>query len=359
MKTFKEYLIEVFGEKHIKEIVFYTSDYHIPISEPIIKKVFGKTIRGVGYHSTGYYNIGKLINLQGKKKSIATTTFINNVVDSQFVGIASGSGVIAALEGDILTTHFADQRSIVDNTGRRWVNLIRLSKGSDISDDDLLDNFISKRENFYQRCHYDFFNELIKIFPFQNNRWNYTQERGWEILNDGVYGTKDQYVLKVGKYQLAFLNPIQTISTFLPNYSKTAFYEYDFFGKKKEINKVIQKYISWYIDMCVDVIKNNKQILEQLFMYNMQDKYSEETIMNNINIKKLIVDINGYKSASENRLDVDVVIVNSAGEDARMVDKYKLEKDAKPGYIIYKGKKYKDVKVKFVLGRFKLKDLLV
>jgi len=46
-------------------------DLKIPLSSPIFKRVWPKTIRSKAFHVTDFTGVGKLKKMQGKKKSIS------------------------------------------------------------------------------------------------------------------------------------------------------------------------------------------------------------------------------------------------------------------------------------------------
>ena len=119
MKSFKQ---------HLKEFAVYsTSDYvftladHIPMSGPMLKRIWPDTIRATVFHVLSAEDIYKLKKLEGKKKSISA--FFSMISRNLEHGVAAGGGVVAELEADILVSAKDDIMSKVDKKGRRWVAL--------------------------------------------------------------------------------------------------------------------------------------------------------------------------------------------------------------------------------------------
>ena len=114
--------------QHLKEFAVYsTSDYvftladHIPISGPMLKRIWPDTIRATVFHVLSAEDIYELKKLEGGKKTIsAFFSMMSRYLES---GIAGGGGVVAELEADILVSAKDDIMSKVDKKGRRWVAL--------------------------------------------------------------------------------------------------------------------------------------------------------------------------------------------------------------------------------------------
>jgi len=119
MKSFKQYLIE-FAVYSTSDYVFTLAD-HIPMSGPMLKRIWPDTIRATVFHVLSAEDIYKLKKLEGKKKSISA--FFSMMAKQFEGGIAAGGGVIAELEADILVSAKDDIMSKVDKNGRRWVAL--------------------------------------------------------------------------------------------------------------------------------------------------------------------------------------------------------------------------------------------
>ena len=112
----------------LKEFAVYsTSDYvftksdHIPISGPMLKRIFPESFRSTGFHATDLKGLHKLVRMEGSKKSISA--FFSMMGKYMGTGVATGGGIVAEMEADVLVSSRADIMSKVDKTGRRWVTL--------------------------------------------------------------------------------------------------------------------------------------------------------------------------------------------------------------------------------------------
>ena len=119
MKSFKGYLTE-FAVYSTSDYVFTLAD-HIPMSGPMIKRIWPDTIRTTVFHATDLNGLKALKKLEGKKKSISA--FFSMISRNLEHGVAAGGGVVAELEADILVSARDDIMSKVDKNGRRWVAL--------------------------------------------------------------------------------------------------------------------------------------------------------------------------------------------------------------------------------------------
>jgi len=122
MKTFKEYIVEapVWQQSTSKMVFGWTSfDYAmLPLSSSMLSRTM-KQNRDRVFHVLGEDDIGNLIKLQGKKKSIAA--FYRMEADSIEDGVQSGGAIVAELEGKVLFSGEEDVMSKPDKTGRRWI----------------------------------------------------------------------------------------------------------------------------------------------------------------------------------------------------------------------------------------------
>jgi len=122
MKTFKEYIVEapVWQQSTSKMVFGWTSfDYAmLPLSSSMLSRTM-KQNRDRVFHVLGEDDIGNLIKLQGKKKSIAA--FYRMEADSLEDGVQSGGAIVAELEGKVLFSGEEDVMSKPDKTGRRWI----------------------------------------------------------------------------------------------------------------------------------------------------------------------------------------------------------------------------------------------
>ena len=159
MKSFKRYLRE-FAIQSTSDYVFDTpsgeaGSLKIPISGPMFKRIWPDTIRTTVFHATD--NLEKLGKLEGKKKSISA--FFSMMSRYMEKGIATGGGIVAEMDADVLISASSDIMSEVDKTGRRWVemswfeNAQRYGVGADfrkVEKDltDLISNLITKHLSF-------------------------------------------------------------------------------------------------------------------------------------------------------------------------------------------------------------------
>ena len=114
--------------QHLKEFAVYsTSDYvftqsdHIPISGPMMKRIWPKSIRATVFHATDLKGLHKLVKLEGGKKTISA--FFSMMGKYMMTGVATEGGIVAEMEADVLVSARDDIMSQVDKAGRRWVTL--------------------------------------------------------------------------------------------------------------------------------------------------------------------------------------------------------------------------------------------
>ena len=115
MKTLLEYSVY-----STSDYVFTQSD-HIPISGPMLKRIWPKSFRATVFHATDLKGLHKLVRMEGSKKSISA--FFSMMGKYMGTGVATGGGIVAELEAAVLVSSRADIMSKVDKTGRRWVTL--------------------------------------------------------------------------------------------------------------------------------------------------------------------------------------------------------------------------------------------
>ena len=107
--------------------VYSTSDYvftqsdHIPISGPMLKRIFPESFRSTVFHATDLKGLHKLVRMEGSKKSISA--FFSMMGKYMGAGVATGGGIVVEMEADVLVSAKDDIMSKVDKTGRRWVTL--------------------------------------------------------------------------------------------------------------------------------------------------------------------------------------------------------------------------------------------
>ena len=127
MKTFKGYLTE-FASYSTSELVFRnagqgtgSSGIMIPISGPMFKRIWPDTIRTTVFHTTDLRGLPKLKRLEGGKKTISA--FFSMMSRYMETGVATGGGIVAEMDADVLVSARDDIMSQVDNKGRRWVEM--------------------------------------------------------------------------------------------------------------------------------------------------------------------------------------------------------------------------------------------
>jgi len=127
MKRFKEYLRE-FAVQSTSDYVFDTtsgnsSSLKIPISGPMFKRIWPDTIRATVFHTTSLEGLEGIKKLEGGKKSISA--FFSMFARYMETGVATSGDVhvVAEMDADVLISARDDIWSLVDKTGRRWVEM--------------------------------------------------------------------------------------------------------------------------------------------------------------------------------------------------------------------------------------------
>ena len=128
MKSFKGYLTE-FAMQSTSDYVFDVpggqgagaSGLKIPISGPMMKRIWPDTIRSTVFHATDLSGLEKLKRIEGGKKSISA--FYSMMARYMEKGIATRGGLVVEMDADTLVSASSDIMSEVDKTGRRWVEM--------------------------------------------------------------------------------------------------------------------------------------------------------------------------------------------------------------------------------------------
>jgi len=244
MKSFIQHLKE-FTIKSTSDIVFEvgsqgqaSSALKIPISGPMFKRIWPDTIRTTVFHATDAENIYDLKKLEGKKKSISA--FFSMMARQMESGIASGGGVVAELEADVLVSARDDIMSQVDKAGRRWVEV-----------------------------------------SWFENALSWGTPAGFNNVERGLDDLIRNLVLK-------HLEPI------IGNRARTE-HEFVLWGNmKRELkdSKKLSLVIKDYFDGVEKIIKDNKEVMGSIFYgyaksKRMTDNAWDEQVVNNIEITKI------------------------------------------------------------------------
>ena len=127
MIRFKTYLKE-YAQRSTSEYVFDThsansSSLKIPISTSMFKRIWPDTIRATVFHTTDLAGLERLGKLEGGKKTISA--FFSMMSRYMETGVATSGDVhvVAEMDADVLISARDDIWSIVDKTGRRWVEM--------------------------------------------------------------------------------------------------------------------------------------------------------------------------------------------------------------------------------------------
>ena len=127
MKTFKHFIKEEIAWQQSLSTMLWDIPRgklqyaKLPLSTPILNRIFSKPPRTTVFHVTGWAGVSKLIKIEGTKKSISTlANTTTGVIDA---GIRAGGGLVVELEGDVLMAAADDIMSQPDKTGRRWIEL--------------------------------------------------------------------------------------------------------------------------------------------------------------------------------------------------------------------------------------------
>jgi hypothetical protein len=148
MKSFKGYLKEgVAWQRSTSEMVFDFGEKYaikIPVSSAILDKVFPDKIRTTVFHLTDVTKVEDLIRLQKKQKMVSSFFFMDT--NYLTMGIKTGGGVVAELDGNVVVSAESDIMSMPDKQGRRWIELVSLSQYGAIEDDavDVIDKLGDK-----------------------------------------------------------------------------------------------------------------------------------------------------------------------------------------------------------------------
>ena len=169
-------------------------DLKIPLSSPIFKRVWPKTIRSKAFHLTDFDGVHKLKKIQGGKKSISAFYNMDDYIIQS--GIKTEGGYVVELEGDVLAAAPDDISSQPDKTGRRWLTFSTLMNPYTAGDPGL--NGRSK----LKRIEKDLENLLIDILvkndlgPYKKGLTTRELNRGWSYLGKSTGGKEKSIIIK-------------------------------------------------------------------------------------------------------------------------------------------------------------------
>ena len=257
MKTFYQYIEEVYGQESLSTEIFNLERpdgieyFPIPLGYANFKRVAPDPIKVRAFHVTGIHNINRMIKGQNKKRGLAG--FLSMKDSWLMKGVVSGGGYVFELEADLLGSFERDVGSGVDKTGRRWIIIEDLlsagtynADGEDLSMNDLgsLPKDIEK-----------FANKMISEYGSASGNLG----EDWKELPDII---QDNY------------------------------------GIGKEAGKVLSRIIRGYIDTCNKSYEKNADKIKAALTKNLEKKFVrtsyDEIIVNNYKIKKMHVNHEYY-----------------------------------------------------------------
>jgi len=192
------------------------ADLKIPLSSPIFKRIWPKSIRSKAFHLTDFEGVHKLKKIQGGKKSISA--FYNMEDHMIQSGIRTQGGYVVELEGDVLAAAPDDISSQPDKTGRRWLTFSSLMNPSTASDPGL------GGKSKLKRIEKDLENLLIDILvkndlgPYKKGLTTSELNRGWSWLGAKTGGKEKSIIIKdyidgMEKIMKKYAKPLKSIFT--------------------------------------------------------------------------------------------------------------------------------------------------
>jgi hypothetical protein len=130
MKPFIEFIPEKIAHRvSVSTMIFNVGvgeEYApIPLSTPIMTRIFGEMPRVTSYHTTDDRGVKDLFKIQGLRKSISTFYIMDE--HAMRSGIQTAGGIIVELEGSLLAAFNQDAMTVPDKTGRRWIGVWQLN----------------------------------------------------------------------------------------------------------------------------------------------------------------------------------------------------------------------------------------
>ena len=198
MKSFSKYLTEVWGAKKTKDLVFMnidSSDLALPISKKMFDRLLGerKPIRAV--HITNFDGFENLIALQKSRKQVAAMTYLSDItIERVRDGIAQEGGMAVVLKGYPVMSSDIDLHSVVDDQGRRWIMLHKITAGMGF---DMLWKGMKKN---IQDVREEILYELEKRFGGSPPFWDFMhvalESEEWEEFQDELKRADEKHPMK-------------------------------------------------------------------------------------------------------------------------------------------------------------------
>ena len=126
MKKTVEQFLKEYAMQSASDLVFdvpsgESGSLKIPISGPMFKRIYPKSIRSTVFHATDLKGLESLKKIEGKKNTISA--FFSMMARYMEKGIATEGGLVVEKDADVLVSASSDIMSEVDKQGRRWVEM--------------------------------------------------------------------------------------------------------------------------------------------------------------------------------------------------------------------------------------------
>ena len=126
MKKTVEQFLKEYAMQSASDLVFdvpsgESGSLKIPISGPMFKRIYPKSIRSTVFHATDLKGLESLKKIEGKKNTISA--FFSMMARYMEKGIATEGGLVVEMDADVLVSASSDIMSEVDKQGRRWVEM--------------------------------------------------------------------------------------------------------------------------------------------------------------------------------------------------------------------------------------------
>ena len=261
MKKNIEQFLKEYAMQSASDLVFdvpsgESGSLKIPISGPMFKRIYPKSIRSTVFHATDLKGLESLKKIEGKKNTIsAFFSMMSRYMES---GIATEGGLVVEMDADVLISASSDIMSEVDKQGRRWVemswfaNAQRYGVGPDFRK---VEGDLSKLIEGL----------VTKHIPFGKS----------QTIQQTKHFAKDS-----GRY-------------------------FDIWGNMKHHlkgdGKILRVVIKDYFDGVEKIIKKHKKVMESIFYGYAKSKRQtedswDEQLVNNIKIKKIhVLEVKSYE----------------------------------------------------------------